>query len=239
MFKLRIFVLFVLATLMAGCGGLGSRTGSGNVITQEVAITDFDKLDVSDGFQVDVRQGDTYSVVIRIDENLVEDLQVVKEGSVLKIGLESGGVYNIQTATLEADITMAELTGLDLKDGSRVTMNGFRSEKGLSANLFSGSHLQGDVEAGDAKFNLSGGSHVTLSGSAGDLTIDVDGGSHAKLADLAVVDAKVSANGGSDATVNPSGILDAVAMGGSHVTYLGSPTLRTIETDSTSTVKQK
>jgi hypothetical protein len=188
---------------------------------------------------VDVRQGDNYSVVIRIDENLVEHLQVVKEGSVLKIGLESGGVFNIQTATLEADITMPELTGLDLKDGSRVTMSGFRSAKGLSANLFSGSHLLGDVEAGDAKFNLSGGSHVTLSGSAGDLTIDVDGGSHAKLADLAVVDAKVSANGGSDATVSPSGKLDAVAMGGSHVTYLGSPTLGTIDTDSTSTVKQK
>ena len=47
------------------------------------------------------------------------------------------------------------------------------------------------------------------------------------------------ANGGSDATVSPSGRLDAVAMGGSHITYLGSPTLGTIDTDSTSTVKQK
>jgi hypothetical protein len=45
---------------------------------------------------------------------------------------------------------------------------------------------------------------LDLSGSAGDLMIDTDGGSHAKLADMAVVNAKVNANGGSEATVNPT-----------------------------------
>ena len=218
MFKIRISVLLVIATLLAGCGGLASLTGSGNVVTQEEAITGFDKLDVSDGFQVEVSQGDTFSVVIRVDEDLVEDLQVVKEGSTLKIGLKPGRSYNLKNVTLEADVTMPELTGADLSGGS---------------------HLGGDVEAGDVTFNLSGGSHVTLSGSAGDLTIDADGGSHAELADLAVVDARVDASGGSHVTVNPNGRLDAVSRGGSHVRYLGSPTLGTIDTDGTSSVKQQ
>ena len=218
MFNLRISVLLVIATLLAGCGGLVSRTGSGNVVTQEEAITGFDKLDVNQGFQVDVSQGDSFSVVIRVDENLVEDLQVVKEGSTLKISLKPGRSYNLENVTLEADVTMPELTGADLAGGS---------------------HLRGDVETGDVTFNLSGGSHLTLSGSAGDLTIDTDGGSHAKLANLAVVDASVNARGGSHATVNPSGRLDAVAKGGSHVRYLGSPTLGTIDTDGSSSFKQE
>ena len=218
MFNLRISVLLVIATLLAGCGGLVSLTGSGNVVTQEEAITGFDRLDVSDGFQVDVSQGDTFSVVIRVDENLVEDLQVVKDGSTLKISLKPGRSYNLENATLEADVTMPELTG---------------------AALAGGSHLVGDVEAGDVTFKLSGGSHVTLSGSAGDLTIDADGGSHATLADLQVVNASVDARGGSHATVNPSDRLDSVAKGGSHVRYLGSPTLGTIDTDSSSSFKQE
>lgn len=218
MFKLRMLVLLVIVTLLAGCGGLVSLTGSGNVVTQEVAITGFEKLDVTQGFQVDVQQGDTFSVVIRVDDNLVEDLQVVKEGSILKIGLKPGRSYNLKNVTLEADVTMPELTGADLS---------------------SGSHLNGEVETGDVAFNLSGGSHVTLSGSAGNLMVAVDGGSHAKLADLAVVDANVEARGGSHATVNPSGRLDAVAKGGSHVRYLGSPTLGTIDTDSSSSFKQE
>jgi hypothetical protein len=204
--------------MLAGCGGLASLTGSGNVVTQEEAITGFDRLDISEGFQVDVSQGDTFSVVIRVNDNLVEHLRVVKEGSTLKIGLKPGAYYMNERVTLETDVTMPELTGADLAGGS---------------------HLVGDIEAGDVTFNLSGGSNVTLSGSAGNLTVDVDGGSHAKLADLAVVDASVEARGGSHATVNPSGRLDAVAKGGSHVRYLGNPTLGTIDTDGSSSFKQE
>ena len=218
MFKLSIPVLIILSALMVGCGLISPLTGSGNVVTQEEAITGFDKLDVNQGFQVDVSQGDTYSVVVRVDDNLLEQLDVVKEGSTLKIGLKPGRSYNLQNVTLEADVTMPELTGADLTGGS---------------------HLGGDVEAGDVTFNLSGGSHVTLSGSAGDLTVGVNGGSHAKLANLVVVDANVDASGGSHATVNPSGKLDAVARGGSHVRYLGSPTLGTMDADSSSSIKQE
>jgi hypothetical protein len=218
MFKLKMIVLFIVAAMLAGCGVVSPLTGSGNVVTQEEAITDFDNLDVNQGFQVEVSQGDTYSVVIGVDEDLVDDLVVVKEGSTLKIGLKPGGSYNLENVTLEADVTMPELTG---------------------AVLAGGSHLGGDVEAGDVTFNLSGGAHVTLSGSAGGLTVAANGGSHAKLADLLVVDASVEANGGSHVTVNPSGRLDAIARGGSHVRYLGSPTLGTIDTDASSSFQQE
>jgi hypothetical protein len=186
------------------------------VVTQEEDITGFDRLEVSHGFQVDVSQGDTFSVVIRADDNLIEDVEVVKEGSTLKIGLEPGRSYGMLNATLEADITMPALTG---------------------AILAGGSHLGGEIQVGDVTFDLDGGSHVTLSGSAGNLTVDANGGSHAKLADLVVVDASVKANGGSHVTVNPSGRLDAKASGGSHVRYLGSPNLGTIDADVSSSIK--
>jgi len=217
MLKLRMPVLLLVAALLAGCG-VAFLTGSGNVVTQEEDITGFDRLDVDQGFHVDVRQGEPTSVVIRANDNLIEEVRVVKEGSTLKIGLKPGSSYNLQNVTLEADVTMPVLA---------------------EADLWGGSHLRGDIEAGDVTFKLSGGSHVTLSGSAGDLTVDVEGGSHAKLADLQVIDAHVEASGGSHATVNPSGTLDAVAKGGSHVRYVGSPTLGTIDKDSSSSVKQE
>jgi hypothetical protein len=218
MFKLRIPILLIAAVLIVGCGMVSPLTGSGNVITQEEAITDFDRLDVSQGFQVEVSQGDSFSVIIRVDDNLVERLQVVKDGSTLKIGLKPGRIYRLENATLEADVTMPKLTGADLAGGS---------------------HLRGDFEAGDVTFNLDGGSHVTLSGSAGDITVDANGGSHAWLADFAVVDAKVEARGGSHVTVYPSGKLDAVARGGSHITYLGSPSLGALDSDASSHIVQQ
>lgn len=217
MFKSGMLVLLLVAALLAGCG-LVRLTGSGSVVTQEEAISGFDSLDISHGFQVDVGQGDGFGVVIRVDDNVVKYLRVAKEGSRLKIGLEPGRSYDLRQVTLEAAVTMPALAGADLSGGS---------------------HLRGDVETGDIAFDLSGGSHVTLSGSAGDVTIDLSGGSHAKLAGLAVVDASLNASGGSHATVNPSGRLDADASGGSHIRYVGNPTLGTIDQSGSSSIKQE
>lgn len=120
--KLSILALALsLIALLAGCTlaeKLTSITGSGNVVTQEEDITGFDKVDGSQAFKVDIRQGDTFKVVIRIDDNLVEHLEVVKEGKTLKIGLKPGRIYNIRQATMEAEVTMPELTGLELSGAS-------------------------------------------------------------------------------------------------------------------------
>ena len=218
MFRLRtLSVLLAVTALLAGCG-LSSLTGSGNVVTQEEAITGFDRLRISHGFQVDVSQGDTFRVVVRADDNLVEHAQVVKEGSTLKIGLKPGRSYALIDSTLEAEVTMPEFSAADLSGGS---------------------HLRGEINAGNVTFDLSGGSHVTLSGSGGNLTVNAGGGSHAKLADLQVVNANVNASGGSHVTVNPSGTLDARASGGSQVRYVGSPALGTMDSSGGSSIKQQ
>ena len=235
MFKLRISVLLIVAALIASCG-INSLTGSGNVVTQEESVADFNRLDVSHGFQIEVQQGDSFSVVIRADDNLLDEVQVVKRGGTLQIGLKPSRSYGLINATLEADVTMPELSGLDLSGGSNVTFDGFSMSSPFSADLSGGSHLKGDVDAGDATFEVSGGSWVTLSGSAGDLMVNASGGSHAELGELAVANAAVDASGGSHITVYPSGTLDADASGGSHVRYLGNPTMGTIDDDDASSI---
>jgi hypothetical protein len=61
-----------------------------------------------------IRQCETFSVVIRIDDNLEKYLAVVKEGSIIKIGFKPDRSYDIGRVTTEAAITMPELTGVSL-----------------------------------------------------------------------------------------------------------------------------
>jgi hypothetical protein len=236
MLKHRITVLLMVTALIASCG-ISSLTGSGNVVTQEEAYIDFDRLEVSHGFKVEVQQGDGFSVVIRADDNLMDEVKVTKRGDSLSIGLEPGRSYGIINGTLEADITMPELSGLDLSGGSHVTLDDFSMSNAFSADMSGGSHLKGEIDAGDATFDVSGGSWVTLNGSAGDVRVNASGGSHAELGELAVADANVDASGGSHITVNPSDTLDADASGGSHIRYLGSPNMGTIDVDGASSIK--
>ena len=237
MFKSRMFVLFLAGFLLAGCG-LRTITGSGNVVTQEETITGFDKVDISHSFEVAISQGDTFKVVIRVDDNIVRYLRVVKVGNTLRIGLKRNPP-NVRSATLEAEVTMPELTGLDLSGASDVTITGFSSAQALVVDLSGSSHLQGDIKAGDVRFDLSGSSETILTGSAQNVRINASGSSEVDLADFSVVDANVDASAGSEVTVNPSGRLDVDASGASHVYYLGSPTLGKTDTSGASSIEQK
>jgi len=236
----------VLVVLLAGCtlpkvisSKVTSITGSGNVVTQEETFTGFDKVDVSHAFKVDISQGQAFSVVIRIDDNLVQYLEVVKQGSTLKIGLKPGRSYNTRKITMEAEVTMPELSGLELSGASQGTITGFESTKTLNVDLSGASHLRGDIEAGDAWFDVSGASQMNLTGSAEDVVIDASGASQVDLSAFPVADAHVDASGASKATVNPSGQLDVDASGASQVYYVDSPTLGKIDTSGASSVNRK
>jgi len=187
-------------------------------VTREEAFTGFDTLDISHGFTVDMRQAEDFSVVIHVDDNVEKYLEVAKRGSTLQISLKPN--FILGSATLQAEVTMPALTGLELSGGCHGTVTGFESTKALA-------------------LDLSGGSHATLTGSAGGVTIDASGGSEADLSGLSVEDANVEASGGSEVTVNASGRLDADASGGSKVHYIGSPTLGKIDTSGASSVERK
>ncbi len=217
---------------------LESFTGSGNVVTREEAISDFDKVEISHSFVVDIKQGESFSVVIRVDDNLIEQLQVEKFGSTLKIGLKPG-ISLVSNATLEAEITMPELTLLDLSGASNAKISGFKSTKNLTVDLSGASSLRGDIGAGDISIDLSGSSDANLTGSGGNLTLDASGSSDVDLSDFPVADAGIDASGASTVTVNPSGRLDVEASGASNVYYLGDPGMGTIDTSGASSVEPR
>ncbi len=238
MFKLIIIFILVTLVLLTGCDQV-PLTGSGNVVTQEEAISDFDKVDISHSFEVDIKQGENFSVVIRVDDNLVEHLQVEKQGSTLRIGLKDNRAFIINNATMEAEVTMPELTGLDLRGASRATITGFKSPGDLILDISGSSSLAGDISAGDVSIDLSGSSETALTGSGQNLTIDVSGSSELDLSDFPVTDAKIETSGASTATVNASGRLDVDASGASDVYYLGDPSMGTIGTSGASSVEPK
>ena len=238
MFKFLMLFVLLMVTLSTGCSQV-TLTGSGNLVTQEEAITGFDKVDVSHSFKVDISQGDAFSVVIRVDDNLVEHLQVVKQGSTLKIGLKDNRDFIISNATMEAEVTMPKLTGLDASGASHANITGFQSTEDLILDISGSSSLAGDISAGDVSIDLSGSSEATLSSSGQDLTLDVSGSSELDLSDFPVADAKIDAGGASTATVNASGRLDVDASGASNVYYLGDPSLGTIDTSGASSVEPK
>ena len=232
-------VLMVFAVIcLVSCAQV-SITGSGNIVSQQEMITGFDKLDISSSFDVEITRGDSFQVVIRVDDNLLEHIQVNKQGSTLKIGLEPMRAYNISNATMEADITMPDLTALDLSGSSTAVVSGFETNNSLTFDLSGNSELRGEIKGGQANFDVSGNSRILLAGSAANLRISASGNSEVDLSDFPGTDGRVDASGSSTVIVNLSGRMDADASGGSDIFYLGNPQLGSIDTSGSSNIQPK
>lgn len=235
--KYQILSLITIL-LLAGCAQL-TITGSGNIVTQEETITGFDRVSAKHSFEVSISQGEDYKVVISVDDNIVEHLDVRKDGSTLKIGLEFNRYYSIINATMRAEVVMPELSAVELLGASSAAITGFASSNDFEADLSGSGTLRGDIEAGDTSFDLSGSSDVSISGSGGDLKIDSSGSSVVDLSDFPAENADLDLSGSSTVTVNVSGTLNVSSSGSSNVYYLGNPTIGQISTSGSSSVEQR
>ena len=210
--------------------------GSGNVVTQEMDFDDFTAVDVHNAFVVEIIQSDSFSVTIRVDDNILDLLDVSTVGDTLRIRLQRG-VSLRGDVTLEADITMPELDALKLSGAARASVSGFQSTGQLDIGLSGASTLDGDLEAGSIDLDTSGASRVDLVGSATALTLEGSGASTLDLADFAVDTADVTLSGASEATVNVQERIEpADVSGASRLRYLGDPSLGDVTTSGASTV---
>ena len=203
-----VVAVVMIPFLLGGWFPFTRVVGSGNLSTQEEFLSGFVSVDVGSGFQVNIVKG-SYRVLITADDNLFDYIQVVKTGETLVIGLEPG--VSFQTLTLRAEISMPDLEALQFSGG--VTGN---------ATDFVLSH--------DFDVELSGGSILEMQGEAANLSLLCSGGSNAELSELVVGDADVELSGGSQGTINLDGTLNADLSGGSHLFYIGNPTLGAVST---------
>jgi hypothetical protein len=246
--------------LLAGCGGrpdtghmgpkgdLGpSSSGlaedaivieeSGVLVTEEYLFTDFSQLEIG-MFDAEVRQGKGYSVVLKMDKNVLDHVQVTQEGETLRIGLDPSESYQMEDIHMRAEISMPTLTRLNMglvEDGQ---ITGFRSEDDLVIDL-SKSSLRGEVQAGDLEITAEVGCTVNLSGLAGDVTVKAAVDSDLDLSALECENAVVTAEVSSQVTVSPTGRLDAMARSNSKVWYIGDPTLGEITSELGGSVERK
>lgn len=251
-----IVVLLLAAVVSAGCIGAQIR-GSGNLKTETYDLGDFDKVDIGYAFKVNIVQDGYFKVEVTADDNVFKYIRVTKMGNTLRIQVDP--VTLIGSPTLEADISMPKLTGLEFSGATSGTVSGFDSADDLDLDLSGASSLDlngitagdikfdvsgaskadGDLYAGNIDFDVSGASTVKLEGSGADIVIDGSGASNVDLEDFEVNNADVALSGASKSIVNLTGKLDADLSGASNLKYIGEPAMGTVNTSGGSNLSKK
>ena len=212
-----------------------SIKGSGNVATNSMEISGFTKIEAGNSFQVTITQSEDYSVVIKADDNLVEHLDVRLDNDTLVGNLVQG--KSARNATLVADISLPELTGVRFSGVSRGILQGITSQGRFTIKISGASHLEGDLQAGQMDVRVSGASGVDLKGSGASLILDGSGASHIEMEDFTVDSAQVDLSGASTAHLDVTDNICPVDLSGaSRLFYSGDPAFRDFETSGASSI---
>ena len=191
---------------------------SGKLQTQQKNLSDFTIINIQSGFQAQISQGDSYSVSITADNNVINRIDVNQSGNTLTIGLQLVSIFNM--GTLKAQITMPDLQEIHLSGGASANVSGFQLTHEL---LVSG----------------QGGSRLQMDGQASNLLVSCTGGSNLELSRFEVNNATINMDGGSTGKINVTGLLNADLSSGSILTYTGNPTLGNIVTSGLSTISRE
>lgn len=193
---ISIFILMVF--LISACGTVQQVdiADIGDMVVHDYDLSGFVEVEISDFFEVEIRRGENYRVMIEAENALTPYLDVVVRGKTLQIGLKSGYSYNIENASQSAKLTLPELARVEVANHSSVVIESFESSKELELKVSNFSSVAGDIEANSVRVDVSNHSTLSLSGAADKVTGEASNFSTVNLSDLDadLVDVNIETN---------------------------------------------
>lgn len=213
-----LLIVPLLALVFTACN-YEEDPGPLQELEKEYALLDFDRLEMGDAFIITVQQSPIYSVKVRGDRRNLNDLDVDKIGTTLRIRYRE--FQNRQYATY-VTITMPNVKGINFSGASTSTISGFSELTELDCTFSGASVAQLNVQAQSVNLNLSGASKMTATGKAAILKATVSGASIYSGFGFETEDATLDVSGASKANVFANVTLRATASGASSILYRGN-----------------
>jgi hypothetical protein len=228
-----------MSNLVTGCTiDLRDHDGSSDLSTQTRQVPSFTGLRVGGAFDVVLKQGDSYGVVVQADADIIDYITTDVKDGILRIGMkEHHQELFHNTTTLKVTVTYKELTSLDLSGASEVKTENKLTGTDLSIESSGASEVKLDMAVQNLDMSLSGASKLNLTGTAVQSKIDASGASEVSAADLAITNLSIYGSGAIEAKVNVSGTLKANVSGACTVKYLGNPSVD-VRSSGASTIKR-
>ncbi len=224
--------LLLLAIGLAGCDvniqscsgkqicisqGKGEQiVGSGTISTETRAVSSFTAVRFESAGRVVIESGDTDSVTVSSDDNLLSKITTGTRSGVLVLGIAAN------TGIIANELLY------------RVTVKDLRAIDAAGAGTLQASKLASKA----LTVTVAGPSTLQLSGKVADLKLVISGPGIINAADLVAERANVVLSGSGSTSVDVQESLDTVISGSGNVTYTGTPKLVT-KISGSGTVKPK
>lgn len=243
-----ICMALVSCTINIDGESLGGKTikGDGNIVTRDFTVSAFEDLSVALPATVNFTIGNDYTCTVRVDENIMEYLDVeVDDNTLILKRQDEHKTVNLRATTFVIDVTAPRLEDIDLAGSGTINVLSPLEGEEMDVNLAGSGDIVFNemVTVQEIDLNVAGSGDLvctqlvadkldaTVAGS-GDLKVsagavrkadaDVAGsGDIALLCDIEELDADVAGSG--DIKARVSGRLKYSIFGSGDIGYYGNP----------------
>ncbi|MEH6408436.1 MAG: DUF2807 domain-containing protein, partial [Leeuwenhoekiella sp.] len=166
----KFLVTAFLALLLTSCHfdlNFGQENGNGNVIEQDLNISEsFKDVHAAAGWDVTLQKGNSTAVTAKMDENLLDILEVYVSGNTLEIKTKNN--HNIGSATSKKVLVtyVGELENISASSGADIFVNDKLEGERLRFDVSSGGSISANAMVRNIKAEVSSGGNIKLSGGA-------------------------------------------------------------------------
>jgi len=201
---------------------LKTLQGSGNIVKEDRPVSDFDQVVLNGLGKLIIDQGDSESLVIEADDNLLPIITAEVKNRVLTIGFDEK-IRLVGSSNITYHLSLKDLKGLEISGLGEATIPSLRSNA-LSLGMSGSGKIQvDDLQATTLTVNSSGLGAFDAAGQVDAITLNFSGAGFFNAENLRANSANLTINGTGTATVWVVDQLDVNISGGGFVNYYGNP----------------
>lgn len=241
-----VFPILVLALATLACQVAIPRSvqGSGNASSEVRQVSDFNTIALEGMGDVFITVGETESLTIQADDNLLPLLTSKVQNGTLKLGIVSGAnIHPVGPITF--NVTVKELNSITLAGSGNFYVDPFETDrmtvtiagsgdinlKGLALNDFkatiagSGNVYVDEITAENVDSTISGSGDIRLVGEAPTQKLGIYGSGDYLAGDLQTKVSDITIAGSGNVTVWSTDQLTIVINGSGDINYYGKPSV--------------
>jgi hypothetical protein len=216
----KLLIIAILLPLFFACK-TDCIEDSGNHIQHSSTVKPFDKIEVSGGMILVLKQDSSYGIKVATDSNLIQQVKVDVGGSKLTVKMKDGQYCGKDSVVIEAGI--GQLKELNVAGSVKVRTDGRIYTDQLKLNASGSSDITLDLNAASLSSALDGVTTLRLSGQAGVHSFNVQGNADIKAFDFTAGTYNIGIAGSAKADINVLNELNVKTEGSSEIHYKGNP----------------
>lgn len=221
----RITVVMVLiVSVAANAQWTETINGNGKIITKNVSTENYDKIDISGAFNVQLTNGTEGKLILIGEENLLSYLITEVKGNTLEIHFEKGKSIHMSLGkTLVVKVPFESLSGVSLAGSGEVRTEKTIKSDSFVTNLVGSGDIDLTIQSDTIEAKIIGSGDLLLKGTAGTFKSKIIGSGDLRAFDLKVSQAETEVSGSGDAKIYCSESLFARVSGSGDIHFKGDP----------------